>query len=534
MIFISYRRGEDAGFAGRLFDRLVPTFRSQRLFMDVDSIPLGQDFVSVLEARVAECDVMLALIGRGWLATTDRLDNPDDFVRVEIASGLAGGKRVIPVLFDDVAMPRREQLPEELKPLARRQGVRLSHESFRTDSQRLIRALKEALADAAKARQVESVPGTAQKPAELAPPSDHPSASVRPPPGAASLAVTAAPKPTLGDAAKARRGKSVRPPPGAASLAITAAAKPTLGDAAKARRGKSVPRKAPDPISAILAQIGRNPGIPSSLFAKWPSGDGDWMTIQKAGKLSDHPDFAVFRDVDGPWCPELVALPSGKFLMGSRDTEKGHYAFESPQHEVTIERRYAIGRFPVTFEEYDHFCTRTGRQKPGDRGWGRHRRPVINVSWQDARDYADWLTKETGQAYRLPSEAEWEYACRAGTTTPYAFGDEITPKDANYKDSGNGRTTEVGAYPPNPWGLHDMHGNVWDWIDDVWHDSYAGAPTDGSVWIGGEGREPASRRVNRGGSRSGTWRNLRSAFRYGVQPDYRSSYLGFRVARTLN
>jgi hypothetical protein len=160
-IFISYRRGEDAGFAGRLYDRLERTFR-QRLFMDVDSIAPGEDFVSILDTRVAECDVLLALIGRSWCAATDaaghrRLDNPDDFVRIEIASGLAQGKRVIPVLIDDVSMPRADDLPEDLKPLVRRHAVHLSHERFRADAERLTRALKAALAAAEKVRQEEEV-----------------------------------------------------------------------------------------------------------------------------------------------------------------------------------------------------------------------------------------------------------------------------------------------------------------------------------------------------------------------------------------
>src|SRR5512144_677158 len=152
-IFISYRRDQDAGFAGRLFDRLERTFRRKALFMDVDSIAPGQDFVSILEARVAQCDVLLALIGRGWLTATDeigrrRLDNAEDFVRIEIATALTQAKRVIPVLIDDVPMPRSEDLPKELKPLVRRQAARLSHDRFKADSGRLIRALKQGLADA--------------------------------------------------------------------------------------------------------------------------------------------------------------------------------------------------------------------------------------------------------------------------------------------------------------------------------------------------------------------------------------------------
>ena len=129
------------------------------------------------------------------------------------------------------------------------------------------------------------------------------------------------------------------------------------------------------------------------------------------------------------------------------------------------------------------------------------------------RSVFEWLGRQTGKSYRLPSEAEWEYACRAGTTTRYAFGDAITPKDANYSESKLGKTTEVGAYPPNAWGLHDMHGNVWEWVEDVYHDSYQGAPTDGSAWIDGEGENSSRVRVFRGGSWYRNPRVLRSALR---------------------
>jgi TIR domain-containing protein len=159
-IFICYRRGEDAAVAGRLYDRLEDTFGPQRLFVDVDNIPPGEDFVTVLKTQVAACDVLLALIGRGWLIATDktgqrRLDNPDDFVRIEIVSGLAQGKRVIPVLVDDATMPTANELPEELMPLARRQAVRIAHDRFKDDTGRLARVLEKALAEAEVRRKAE-------------------------------------------------------------------------------------------------------------------------------------------------------------------------------------------------------------------------------------------------------------------------------------------------------------------------------------------------------------------------------------------
>lgn len=216
---------------------------------------------------------------------------------------------------------------------------------------------------------------------------------------------------------------------------------------------------------------------------------------------------SAFRDT--PVAPELVVIPAGKFMMSSSDVEAGGVEAERPQHRVTFARRFAIGRCPVTFAEYDCFCEAMRGEKPDDRGWGRGQRPVINVSCDDARAYIGWLSQETGRSYRLPSEAEWEYACRAGTATCYSFGDAITPDNANYADSGLGRTTEVRAYPPNPWGLHDMLGNVWEWVEDEWHENYRGAPTDGSAWKDtGAARNPHLC-VLRGGSWSGGSRNCR-------------------------
>ena len=246
----------------------------------------------------------------------------------------------------------------------------------------------------------------------------------------------------------------------------------------------------------------------------------------------------VFRDVDAPWCPEMVVISTGEFMMGSTDAER-QWAVdrgaepewvgnEKPQHLVRLAHSLAIGRFPVTFEQYDRFARITGRDQPGDAGWGRGRRPVINVSWEDSKAYVDWLAAETGKPYRLLSEAEWEYACRAGTTTRYWWGDEITPENANYGSNVN-RTSEVGGYPANPFGLCDMNGNVWEWVEDCWNDSYEGAPDDGSAWARGD----CGRRVLRGG----TWKNeiwkLRSANRFGVRAGEWKDDFGLRVAKTL-
>jgi formylglycine-generating enzyme required for sulfatase activity len=226
----------------------------------------------------------------------------------------------------------------------------------------------------------------------------------------------------------------------------------------------------------------------------------------------------VFRDIEALWCPELVVIPQGKFMMGSPSGEEGRSRDEGPQHDVTFLRPFALGRCPVTFDQYDHFCAQTKREEAEDEGWGRGQRPVINVSWDDAEAYSRWLSRQTWQTYRLPSEAEWEYACRAGTTTRSWWGD-IRLR----------RTTEIGSYPPNPWGLCDMYGNVWEWVEDCWDDSYEGAPKDGSAWMRGD----CSRRVLRGGSWGSEPEYLRSAYRLRIRTDYRNYGIGFRVARTL-
>jgi formylglycine-generating enzyme required for sulfatase activity len=254
---------------------------------------------------------------------------------------------------------------------------------------------------------------------------------------------------------------------------------------------------------------------------------------------------AVWRDaipgVSESACPEMVTIPPGKFLMGAPAGEEGSNDEQRPQHEVRIDRAFALGKHAVTFGEWDAAIAAGAKlEKPDDRGWGRDRRPVINVNWHDAKTYIAWLNSKPGlegraDAYRLPSEAEWEYACRAGTTTPFSFGATISTTQANYngKDTYGaiklGKTTPVGSFSANAFGLHDMHGNVWEWCEDVWSDDYNGAPTDGSPWLTGD----ASSRVLRGGSWGLITPGLRSSNRGSDTPSVRNSSVGFRVARTV-
>ena len=224
----------------------------------------------------------------------------------------------------------------------------------------------------------------------------------------------------------------------------------------------------------------------------------------------------VFKDC--PDCPEMVVVPEGSFAMAG-------------QHEVVLARPFAVGRFEVTFAAWG-LCVRGGgcanNQQPNDQGWGRGRHPVINVSWRDAHDYVAWLTQKTGNGYRLLSDAEWEYAARGGTSTPFTTGQSITTAQANFNGSRQ-RTIEVGSFPPNAFGLHDVHGNASEWVEDCWNDTIDGVPADGSPQTTGD----CNYHVIRGGSWAHDAANVHIAARFKAPASGRGLYDGFRVARTL-
>lgn len=242
--------------------------------------------------------------------------------------------------------------------------------------------------------------------------------------------------------------------------------------------------------------------------------------------------------------PEMVVVPGGTFLMGAAEDAEGGDD-ERPQHQVTVPS-FAVGKYEVTFDEWDA-CVAAGGcngYRPDDEGWGRGRRPVIYVSWEDAQAYVAWLSEVTGDDYRLLSEAEWEYAARAGTTTRYWWGDEIGQNRANCRDCGSQwdgeQTAPVGSFEPNPFGLYDVHGNVGEWVQDCYNDNYQGAPSDGSAWETGNcgaTRDIWGGQVVRSGWFDDIPFYLRSASRIVVAEDSRGDDFigihGFRVARTL-
>jgi formylglycine-generating enzyme required for sulfatase activity len=275
----------------------------------------------------------------------------------------------------------------------------------------------------------------------------------------------------------------------------------------------------------------------------------------------------VFKECDK--CPEMLVVPAGSFTMGSPASEAGRED-EGPQHPVKIARPFAAGKFHVTVDQFAAFAAEAGydagskcwtfeggkaeeRQgrswrNPGFTQSGSH--PAVCLSWNDAKAYVAWLSSKTQKTYRLLTEAEWEYATRAGSTTRYFFGDDEkdlcrhgngADQTAKSKIAGAGQwstapcsdgyayTAPVGSFSPNKLGLYDMHGNAWQWVEDCYHDSYTGAQSDGSAWTSGD----CSRRVLRGGSWSLYPRFLRSALRSRYSSDFRDVFSGFRLGRTL-
>ena len=366
------------------------------------------------------------------------------------------------------------------------------------------------------------------------------------------------PKPASASKPAAVPSRPAPGPPPARAIREAQELLTALGYKPGAADGKWGGRSA-DAYASFLREAGLPPGdvlTPEGLHAMRSTakrrGKGAEAGVAENTKPQSRPSAATrpprdeevvkrkeFRDCAE--CPEMVVIPAGSFIMGSPDGEEGRSYFEGPRHEVKIAKPFAVGKYEVTFAEWDACVAGGGCNgyRPRDFGWGRGRRPVIDVRWKDAKSYVEWLSQKTGQTYRLLSEAEWEYAARGGTTGPFHFGSTISTDLANYdgdytygtggKGVDRGKTVRAGTFPANGFGLHDVHGNVWEWVEDCWHKDYSGAPADGSAWIDGDCWD----RVLRGGSWYGKPRVLRSANRSWNSAGIRDDLNGFRIARTL-
>ena len=269
------------------------------------------------------------------------------------------------------------------------------------------------------------------------------------------------------------------------------------------------------------------------LGAAGATGSAAWMakegvTVQYAGSIV----LARLHLID-VLEPEMVSIPGGTFQQGDVNGRGG--TTEKPLRPVTL-NSFAMGKFEVTFEEYDQYVESTGRRRPEDYGWGREGRPVINVSWEEAVAYSKWLSKATGKHYRLPTESEWEYAARSRDKDDIWSGTSVGERIKDYVVYKASRTETVGenlGRKPNALGLYDMSGNVWEWVEDCWHDNYEGAPHDGLAWLQAHG-SVCLRRVIRGGS----WRHinleiLRTSERYRSNPIDHFTDVGFRLAQDI-
>jgi formylglycine-generating enzyme required for sulfatase activity len=329
---------------------------------------------------------------------------------------------------------------------------------------------------------------------------------------------------------RSRSGVGMRTFIRSAVFAIVAATIPTFTQLALAQ---SVPTNpAEQPLQSPLA-----------------TADGELPELRLARPLSRNEEIALrpmdqFKECER--CPEMVVVPAGQFVMGAAEDETGSTRDERPQHTVSFAQPFGVGRFPVTLAEWDACVAARGcSYRPSDRGWGRGTQPVIDILWNDATEYVDWLSRTTGKTYRLLSESEREYVARAGTTTAYWWGDSFEPTQANSAASDRilfstsisyspqpivkGRTAPAQSFAPNPWGLYQVHGNVYDWVEDCWHANYDGAPADGSAWMIAN----CDAHVLRGGAFSRNMQTARSAARLWFGSANRIIYMSVRVARTL-
>jgi formylglycine-generating enzyme required for sulfatase activity len=300
---------------------------------------------------------------------------------------------------------------------------------------------------------------------------------------------------------------------------------------------------------SVLAQSVQTISTERFLQSPFASTADEPLEERLARPLSRNEEFALkpmdkFKECE--LCPEMVVIPAGQLLMGAKEGEPGSTPEERPQHKVNFAHPFSVGRFPVTFSEWDA-CVAAGgcSHQPADKGWGRGRQPVISILWDDAHEYVAWLFRATGRTYRLLSESEREYVTRATTTTAYWWGESFDPKQANCTQdkrevssaasgglqelAGTEQTLPVQSFGANPWGLYQVHGNVYDWVEDCWNANYDGAPSDGSAWISGNCRG----HVLRGGAFSRKPNAARSAARTWFGSPNRMIYMSVRVARTL-
>ncbi len=550
-IFINYRRAlnlKDAQLLEKILQRRFGAAKSSSTRSGLEG---GKHWLHTLEAQVDASSAMVSLIGQGWADARDesgarRLDNPDDFVRFEIARAFSRKIPVLPVLIDGAAMPDKNDLPNNLLPLLFVQAMPFRALTTNDDGEKIANRLA-ALIEEAKPNILARVDGRSRRRGARGWHRGRALAAkgrlLLPPVPADAAAAINAQREAEAEARQARKDAQAALRERDRAQAALKAAQEALanaqakGEAAASHAAdlaaqlKSAEQKLSEAQVALeaanervereeaarktaeAAQRAEKDRADRAEAARQKAAD-DLAAAQNQRQRDTRKDTAAgaakVRDnfKDCPDCPEMVVVPAGSFTMGSPDKEPEHQSYESPQHEVTFEKPFAVGKFAVTFAEWDACVDGggCGGYRPSDQGWGRGDRPVINVNWNDAQAYVKWLSEKTGKQYRLLSEAEREYVTRAWTKGAFWWGASISPKQANYNggyayNNGStgkyrGQTVTVKSFEPNPWGLYQVHGNVWEWVEDCWHDSYHNAPSDGSARTTGD----CKYRVLRGGS----------------------------------
>lgn len=507
-VFLSYRRNDTADVAGRLHHALRARYGKPNVFMDASSITPGAEFPSVLQAAVRRSGVMLVLIGPEWLgsdlgATPNRLSDSRDWVRREIELAIASGVTIIPVLINGAMLPTSTMLPESLQRLTNLQATALRRDpDFDVDLERLLKKIDRLVGFGKRVSRWLPLFGVAL---------------------AAGLAWPI----LVNRFASMPHEKTAQIQP----IDTPAPALPALPDARKLERSTRAPLLASnEPVSP----------------------------------------FSTFVDCSDV-CPEMVALPSGVFTIGAPASEERHNGspVEGPQKEITV-ATFAIGRFEITRAQWASFVDETKRAPPESHAyqgiceWRGIQKaalreevdadlkaqgynvtspkedglelfrdnpldPVRCISWEDVQAYLNWLSRRTGQFYRLPSESEWEYAARGGTSSARWFGAAISVRNANYWDSGVREPVEVGSYPANPFGIFDVLGNIQEFTEDCFRPSYDLLQSDGSPHSASFCLE----HVVRGGSYFSPAWDVRSAVRRSIGKSYRMQETGFRVVRVL-
>jgi formylglycine-generating enzyme required for sulfatase activity len=536
-IFLSYRRCDSIDITGRIYDRLVAHFGADSVFKDVDSIPFGVNYRQHLEREVSHCPVLLAVIGPQWLTTTDeqgrRIDNPADWVRVEIEAALKRDSLVIPVLVGGAELPQDDELPESLRGLVYRQSALVRHDpDFHRDLDRLIQRLEEVFS---RGSGLESPPYGALL--------DDLAAAVR-------AAHTPPPRPLT-------RRRWLR----LAGLGLVG------GSSALALRHRGAIREtvaAQDVVptvselSALPDRLQRAWAVATEVSSDRPDGyTYTSVTVDEFGQIRHQGQMSTqaYEDIrletpEGPVTLTLVTVSGGTFLFGFPPTELGYEASQPSQTIATVDS-FWMSVYPITQRQWQAVAQLPEVSLPlapkpayfkGDGDC-----PVEQVTWAEAVEFCDRLSRfvdAEAPSFRLPNEAEWEYACRANTTTPFHTGATLTTDLANYNGTQPYRQEPVGEWRgttvavvslgyANGFGLYDMHGNVLEWCAPWTGMEAATLDSLGGSQSPADAERSDGWKVVRGGSWQSPPQHCRSAYRTGLVSQTRRRDVGFRIVRPL-